>query len=308
MSAEVESAMIANSAAWWDRAGEFVNDGLMDGDEVLPLSQTDWQVDLVPIEFMGNETDWSLVVRDRDDKVLSCVGPEYTPLQNEELVAYMKALVDSSDLMFESGLSLKGGKVVAFCARRPEPVRIAGEDYLDYLTGANWHDGTRKAKLYFSNVRTVCCNTLNAGIASAPNVFGFRHVGNMESRMEEARKTLEMGFSYTEELRKIGEDLVLKPMNPTQYEEFLKAAVPDPKQNKATEMATVIRARDKIRAVYRDTPDLENIRETRWGALQGMLAYNDHSRGFRNQDNRFETVVLSQNENTQRALDYLLKA
>ena len=41
-------------------------------------------------------------------------------------------------------------------------------------------------------------------------------------------------------------------------------------------MRNVERVREAIRTAYRTTPDLANIRGTRWGALQAVTAYVDH--------------------------------
>ena len=38
----------------------------------------------------------------------------------------------------------------------------------------------------------------------------------------------------------------------------------------------VERVREAIRTAYRATPDLDDIRGTRWGALQAVTAYVDH--------------------------------
>lgn len=310
MSADIETGYVANVAAWWDVNKEFVHDGLMTKDEAWELGGINWEVDLVPIEYNNLETDYNLVVRDKDDKVLSCVGEQFTPLQNRRLMDYMTDLVEDSDLGFESALSLKGGEIVAVCARRPEGITIAGEEYLNYLTGANWHNGTRQACMYFSNVRTVCRNTLNAGLYSAPNVFKFRHTSNIEQRMQEARRILEVGFKYNDELERIGNEMVLKPMNEREFNQFLKAAVPDPKKGKDYDdkLPVAIRTREGIKKVYKDTDDLDNIRGSQWGALQALVAYNDHSINYRSPDTRFEAAMLTQQETTQRGLNYLLKA
>lgn len=315
MSAEIESAIVANTAAWWDYDGEHVHDGLMDLDTAMEQGGIDWPVWLVPVEYGGEPTDYSLLVRGSDHKVLHCVGPNYQPLQNRQLGEYMKDLVDNSELQFESAMSLKGGKIVALCARTPEGITIAGEENVPYLTGANWHNGFRRAVLFFSVIRTVCRNTLDAGLESAQNVFPFKHTTNMEYRMQEARNQLQMGFEYVDEVQKIGDTLSMMRVSGPELETFLKTVVPDPspadvaqaKKTQATDPTlAVIRTRDGIKSVYKDQPDMQNITGNRWGLLQAVTGYNNHVRNFEHPDNRFEQVVLSRNENTQRALDYLL--
>lgn len=329
MPAEIENAEVANVAAWWDTKGEYVHDGLMSVDYVKNHPAINWPVKKYPVPnpITGFPTEYYLLMRETDGAVFNCVTDRYEPFQNEELVEFLVNMVDSSDLEFESVLSLKGGAIVALCARTPDHIEIAGEQYLPYMTGANWHDSSRLMMVNFSTVRTVCRNTLNAGIAAAPNVYYFRHVAGMHARVIEARETLQMGFKYTDEIVKIGEKLAVQKVTGSELDNFLKAIVPDPpkrrkrKSNdffattgstevKAAEyqqaLARVIKTRDGIKRVYSDTPDLENIRGTAWGMVQAVAAWNDHERSFRNADNRFESVVLSRSDFTERAINYAL--
>jgi phage/plasmid-like protein (TIGR03299 family) len=307
MSAEVERAMISNVAAWWDTKKEHVTDHLMNLEEAWETGVLDWDVDLVPIEFNGIETGYNLLVRSTDDKVLNCVGSDFTPMQNRQLADTLNAICNEGDLGVESILSLKGGKVVAICARFPESMRIAGEEHVQYVTAANWH-GPTQAKFYTSDVRTVCRNTLNAGLFSATNVYRIRHVGNMEAKIREAREVLGMACKWTAELKEIGEDLAAQRIGGRELDGFLKKLVPDVNGKEAeAKMPAVIKTREGIREVYTDTPDLENIRGTKWGVLQAVIAHQDHRRNYRTPDNRFVDILHANNLN-ERALKMLVKA
>jgi phage/plasmid-like protein (TIGR03299 family) len=311
----VETAVMAEAAAWWDRDGEHVYGRAMTKEEAWEAGGINWPVELVPIEFpVGVESGWNLLVRGTDDKVLNCVTDYYTPLQNWDLLQYLSILVDKGDLEIESAMSLKGGKVVTVCARNPEEVLIAGDAHVQYVTAANWHDGSRQAHIFFGEIRTECWNTLNFGISAARNVFRFRHTGDLEGKMAEARQQLEVGFKYFDAIKELGEELALVPMSKTEFQNFLLAAVPEPKpvkdkEEQAANERAVIRTRDGLRMVCNDTPDLQNHRLngeiTAWGALQGTIAYNDHHRGFRSPDTRFESAMLEQNEMTGRAVAFL---
>lgn len=308
MSHEVETAWIGgNVAAWWDRQKEYWQAELMEPEEAWTKGGINWNVELVPVEWMDEETDYSLVIRDKDDKVLACVGPQYNPLQNWKLMEHLMALTKAGrGLKIESAMSLKGGKVVAICARRPEAVKIADSDHLQYFTGANWHDGTRKAVLYASNVRTVCANTLAFGLASAPNVFKFRHTGDLEAKIEEARHILDMSFNYQDEVVRIGNELATSKMSKAEFENFLKKAVPVSDSDDQATITRFMNTREGIRTVYNDTPDLQNLQGTPWGALQAVAAYSDHSKNYQSADNRFVQAIVGDNIN-QRAFDTLSK-
>ena len=46
-------------------------------------------------------------------------------------------------------------------------------------------------------------------------------------------------------------------------------------------MRNAERVREAIRTAYRSTPDLANVRGSRWGALQAVTAYVDHTQRTR---------------------------
>lgn len=309
MAHEIETAWMGGDvAAWWDRQRNFVQAELMTPEEAWEKGGINWPVKLVPVDYLGEETDYRLLVRETDKKVLNCVTSSYSPLQNWALMEFLMAVTRAGhDLKIESAMSLKEGKVVAICARRPEPVKIADEKHLQYLTGANWHGGAhRSALIYASNVRTVCANTLRFGIESAPNVFRFRHVGNIEDRIREAQHTLEMSFEYQDRVAAIGNELALKPMSAKEFEAFLTKVVPVDSDAEQKEITRVMNTRDGIRRVYQDTPDLANIHGKAWGALQAVAAYSDHGVNYQSNDNRF-VAALTQDNHNQRAFDVLRK-
>ena len=53
-------------------------------------------------------------------------------------------------------------------------------------------------------------------------------------------------------------------------------------------MRNVERVREAIRTAYRAAPDLDDVRGTRWGALQAVTAYVDHVQPTRRTATRTE--------------------
>jgi phage/plasmid-like protein (TIGR03299 family) len=320
MSSEVETAVMAEAHAWWDRDKEHVFGRAMTKEEAWEHGGINWDVELIPIEYpTGIETGFNLIARSTDDKVFATCTDSYTPLQNWDLLEALSLLVDKGDLEIESAMSLKGGRVVAVCARNPEEVAIAGDAHVRYLTGANWHDRTREACLYFSQIRTECWNTLKFGMEGARNVFRFRHTGDMDAKMAEAREQLEVGYKYFDKVKELGEELAVRRLSLKEFDqEFLPAIAPSPRKARTREMmqqaqAKVIKTREGIKAVCMDTPDLQNHRLgkdlTGWGVLQGVVAFTDHHqtnfRGPDKADKKFEHAMLEQSEYTDRAVAYL---
>ena len=309
MSHQVETAWIGGDVeAWWDRQRNYVQAELMEPIEAWEKAKINWPVYLVPIEYPeGVETPFNLLVRERElvdedgkpyfeENALATVGSSYNPLQNWELMEILMAVTQAGhDLLIESAMSLKEGRCVAICARRPEPVEIAGGKHLQYITGANWHGQGRRAVLYGSNVRTECANTLAFGLASAPNVYRFTHTGDMQAKIEEAKKILQMTFDYQDRMVEIGNRSALIPMSEREFDTFLKKSHPITDETAQAEATRMINTREGIRQVYRDSDNLQNLSESPWRALQATVEYYDHKINYQSPDNRFIAALTQDN-------------
>jgi hypothetical protein len=184
---------------------------------------------------------------------------------------------------------------------------IAGEATLQHIVAANWHGGVaRSALFYASNVRAECANTLRFGIDTAKNVYRFRHVGNIDDRIAEAREVLELSYTYHDRVVEIGNEMARQRMSKKQFEDFLKKAVPVKSDDEQSTITKVMNTRDGLREIYRDTPDLQNLPESPWRALQAVAAYSDHAINYKSDDNRF-VAALTQDNMNQRAYDILAK-
>lgn len=298
----VESGVYANEVPWMGLGdGRVLHDDEGEGrklyaDEAITKGGLDWEVGLVPVEYRGQTVEGKFfTVRDRDDKVLGVVGRSYRPVQNREGFALLNDLVDSDEVGIETALALRGGRTVAIVARRPDDVLIAGETHVPYLVFTNSHDGTGSVKMLASLVRVVCANTLNMALSGAKNVHRVRHTASATSRIHEAREALKISFDYSDTLAVMGEDLVATKVSDREFEKFLRELVPTPEPGEAGENARAIsgreRTREKIRGVYRGADNLANIRGTAWGVLNAVAEYEDHAKGYRTDDRRFQAIV-----------------
>ena len=104
----------------WHQLGTVIP-GLATVGEVLPLSKTDWSVEVVET-YCKNESDEGFalvpnayaILRTDNRKVLGVCKGRYTPIQNQETVEFAEALVGTGLSLFDAGGSLKGGKKVFY--------------------------------------------------------------------------------------------------------------------------------------------------------------------------------------------------
>lgn len=291
MSHMFESGVFNQDKAWHG-LGVIHKDGPLYADEALEKSGLNWHVNLKPVKYNGEPVpNKFFTVRDKDDSVLGIVGSRYTPVQNHEAFTFLQDLVDNGDVEIETAIALRDGKSVVVVARRPEDIRIAGEDTTPYILFGNTHDGTTQAYALTTNVRVVCQNTLNIALDGADNVHKMRHTSGVRSKIQEARDTLQVSFDYSMAMKGWGEDLAMNKMGDAGFERFLADLFPvnDPESKRSVTVAN--NKRDAVREVYKSHDNLNNIRGTEWGAFNAVVEYADWNKSFKTNHKRVENIL-----------------
>ena len=181
----------------WHKLGTAV-DHACSSAEALQLAGLDWEV-----QSRSIHTDNGIVIpgyiantRSSDDKVLGVVSDKYKIVQNKDAFAFTDNLLDNEAKYVTAG-SLRGGKNVWMLAQLPS-TKILGDDFDNFLCFTNTHDGTGAVRVFVTPVRVVCQNTLNLALNTAKRSWSCRHMGNLEAKMHEATRTLELNNKYME--------------------------------------------------------------------------------------------------------------
>lgn len=148
-------------------------------------------------------------VRQDTKDFLGIVGDRYQIIQNAEAFTFFDSVVGDGKAIYETAGALGKGERVWILAKLPGEMVIAKDDVIDkYLILTNNHNGLSCLQMYFSPVRVVCQNTLNASLKDAQNGISIRHTGNIQFKVEEVRRILNISFNYYEEFEKICKQLV----------------------------------------------------------------------------------------------------
>lgn len=285
MPAAVETMMSVRELPW-HRLGKVVERQLT-AEEALKEAGLDWEVkrhpfyihvdgQVAPVEVKGKFA----TVRDSDNAVLGSVGSAYRVLQNRDAFAFADGLVDDGSAHYETAGSLKGGKKVWMMMTLPQGIQIAGEDVSLYLALTNSHDGKSAVQVMVTPVRIVCQNTMNLAVSQAERIWSVRHVGSMDGRLEEARRALDMTFGYVEEFQQLGENLAAQHFSGREFGRMVRDLVPDDEEEQ-----------EKIIESYSDSPNLGNIRDTKWGAINAIGEYYDWVRPQRSDEAKFKNAT-----------------
>jgi|TARA_R110002110_G_scaffold59812_3_gene169007 hypothetical protein len=174
----------------WHRVGT-VMDADMTATEAMRISKIGFPVRKLPAfiqlengQFM--ESGHYGVVReptddDPQDRVLSMVGKEWTPIQAWDLAKMLDPI--SEKYPVETMGALGHGEKIFMTLDAGEGA-IAGEDHRMYYLVTDHRDGMGALSIAFTPVRVVCQNTLTTGLASAKVSVNLKHNRNIRQDAE----------------------------------------------------------------------------------------------------------------------------
>lgn len=230
MSHEVESLMYVSNEengrfVPWHGLGTPVTEYLTSAD-ALRAAGLDWKVEARPIftESGIQIPGYVANTRDKDNSVLGIVSNKYKIVQNVDAFAFTDSLI-GGEVRYETAGSLRNGKSTFMLAKLPEK-KILGDDFANYICFTNTHDGSGAVKVCSTNVRVVCNNTLNLALSTAKRSWTCKHMGNMQDKLLEAQRALELAEKYTDQLAVFAERAANITINEEKTYELLKQLFP----------------------------------------------------------------------------------
>lgn len=289
----------------WHHLGTVLDQDFMTAHEAMQYAGLDWSVTQEPMHLPTGRLVPNHVANVRSDNgdVIGVVGSNYVPTQNASAFSFMDEL-QGGGVRYDVAGSLQGGRKVFLVARLDRDVMIGGdpdETIEPYIVLANGHDGSLALTVYLTPIRVVCMNTLRWSLAKASNVWKARHTRNVESRMNEARRTLGMANGYFDTLQEVGDTLIATSMTLTRAQTLASRLFEVPAD--ATDKVkanSAERAREVIQ-ILATADNLANVHNTAWGFAQAVTEWEDYSRNYRDDDTRFQAVVMGAYPNSVKA-------
>src|SRR5438034_4346786 len=285
-------------AAWGDVVRAVDPAATQSAAEMIAAAGLDWRVEQHPLEAVVEREYQSLrlpvpphVANVRSDTraVLGGVGKGYEPLQNRAAFAFCDAITDSEQAHWIGAGETRGGARVHALMLLDREIRIGGaegEEVLPLLCFRNGHDGGLAVTVSVAPFRLACLNGMLLPFDSAERTWKARHTANVEAKLAVARRTLGIAWAYYDELEALGGRLIRERMDAGEFERFLARLVPLPepradRTDRGRVVRNVERVREASRPPSRAASDPDNVRDTRWGALQAVTAYVDHTQPTR---------------------------
>lgn len=250
-------------------------DHAMTSEEALELAGLNWEVKSSPV-YDGNGIlipGYKANIRSTDNTFLGMVSNKYKIVQNREAFDFTDALIGEG-CTYETAGSLDGGKRVFLLARMPKE-KILDDDIVPYLAFTNGFNGYYSVKACCTPVRVVCNNTLNLALSTAKRTWATKHVGNIESKLEEARETLNLAKSYMHELAQTADVLANTKISEDEVRDVLSTIYPVNTEDSDRRKDNVEQIKDSF-MVCMFAPDLLKFKGTAWQAVQAASDFSTH--------------------------------
>lgn len=239
--------------------------------------------------------DYSAVVRQSDASILGIVRGRYEPIQNHECFSFMDALLGDG-LVYETAGSLQKGKKVWMTAKLPN-YELLGDDTAQYIVMMNAHDGSSSARVLLTPIRVVCMNTLNFALNTAVRAVKIRHTGDIQEKINEAKRILSISNSYKTALQKEAEVLAGIKVNDDQIQKIVETILPIPDSDKADQAKKNIELQRYQVWERLKVDNLANHRNNTWGVINAVADFADHvvtvkKPTIRTKELHFERIVI----------------
>lgn len=257
-------------------AGDIVE---VDGTPMITVTTVeDKDVVTVQYPFRGTYAQWP-----NGERVgFGMVRSRYQIVQPWEAGELGQALIDEGGAnCVAAGIYGKPRGARSYLAfKLPDGLTIGGEngDRHDlYLTILNSYDGQTGLTYLFAPIRLACTNMTTATFGKkVANRFSFRHSGNIEDKMEEARTALGIAATWTELWKQEAERLLAQPLVGAELAAYVETVLPTP--------ATITTdngeqgwsdKRTAIKRIITTSDTCEFGRGTAYAALQGVQEWAD---------------------------------
>lgn len=159
----------------WHGLGTELEEGVSP-QEMMKAAGVDWRVrelaTYAEMKVDGKKrrlpTGMKALVRETDGKVLTQVGKNWHPVQNEEAFEFFSEFVNEGHMSMNTAGSLKDGQIVWALAKVEDEFELFdGDRVKSHLLFTNPHQYGKTVDVRFTPIRVVCNNTLSMALSGA---------------------------------------------------------------------------------------------------------------------------------------------
>jgi phage/plasmid-like protein (TIGR03299 family) len=301
MAHQVETMAYAGEVPWHGLGVPVSND--LTPVQMMEKAGVDWTVQECEsfVDFNGERisTGQKALVRSTDGKVLTNVGKDWNPVQNEQAFEFFSEYVFAGDMEMHTAGSLKDGQMVWALAKVKDSFDLFGGDQVEsYLLFSNPHQYGKSIDVRFTPIRVVCNNTLSLSLSmQAERQVKVGH--RVEFNPGEVKEALGIASEKLATYREMAEYLGSKRFSMDKLVEYYNTVYPRTSdkrvQDKKLSVDTLSRNAKQCLDVLETQPGAEFAEGSWWQAYNSVTFVTDHVQG-RNADNRMYSSWFGGNQ------------
>ena len=271
--------------------------------QMMQKAGVDWQVHEVEsfIEFGGKrmKTGQKSLVRGDNGRILTNVGENWKPVQNEKAFDFFSEFVLSGDMEMHTAGSLRNGEYVWALAKVKESFDVFGEDRVDsYLLFSNPHQYGKSIDVRFTPIRVVCNNTLTLSLNQTTK-NGVRVGHRTDFDADAVKSTLGLAHEKFAKYKEMAEFLGSRKTTAESLIQYYNEVFPNTTRSEIPKPVAQYEDLSRNAKLCYDAleiqPGAEYAKGTWWQAFNSITYITDHVQG-RNADNRLHSQWFGQNQ------------
>ena len=283
MAHQVETMAYAGKLPWHGLGVPVSND--LTPAQMQQKAGLDWNVVECEsfVEFSGRKipTGQKSLVRESDGRILTNVGENWHPVQNDTAFEFFSEFVQSGDMEMHTAGSLRDGQMVWALAKIKESFDVFGDDKVDsYLLFSNPHQYGKSIDVRFTPIRVVCNNTLTMSLnADAEKSVRLGHRTQFDP--ESVKETLGLAHEKFAQYKEMAQFLGSKRFTADSYIAYLNEVFPRTSGavDTAPTLETISRAAKAAYDIVETQPGSKYAEGSWWQALNSVTYMTDHVQG-----------------------------
>ena len=317
MAHEIETMAYAGETPWHGLGEKVSND--LSPVQMMQKAGCDWKVieaeSFVELNGKKIKTGQKSLIRETDGRVLTNVGKDWHPVQNEQAFEFFNEYVLAGDMEMHTAGSLKDGEVVWALAKVKESFDLFGGDQIDsFMLFSNPHQYGKTIDIRFTPIRVVCNNTLTfalQGEAQRGVRVGHRAAFNPDAVKEALGIAHDKFAKYKEMAQFLGSKRFTMDSLIQYYNDVFPLTSGQDNQ-KVVNSSTISRTAKQALDVLESQPGANFAEGSWWQAFNSVTFVTDHLQG-RNADNRLHSQWFGSNQlrkirAAEKAVEYAIAA
>ena len=310
MAHEVETMAYAGEVPWHGLGVPVSND--LTPAQMMTKAGLDWKVQELDnyIDFNGEKrfTGKKTLVRDTDGQVLTTVGKDWNPVQNEQAFEFFSEYVLSGDMEMHTAGSLKDGQMVWALAKTKESFELFNGDQTDnYFLFTNPHQFGKSINIRMTPIRVVCNNTLTLSLSqNTDKMVTVNHRKAFDPNM--VKEQMGIAREKMEQYKSMAAFLGKKPATGENVIQYFNEVFGAPAKEKENGVLPFTSRNAKIAMENLQTQPGANFAQGSWWQAFNSVTYmTDHLQG-REGDSRLQSAWYGRNRKVKlNALDKALE-